>query len=89
MHDLLLKTKWTSTPLADILKTAIEPFDTSGEGRSFIQSSDIEVGSGAVLPLAMVLNELCTNAAKYGALSNANGRVVSPLLSMKHRGNFV
>lgn len=51
------------------------PLDTSGGGRFFIQSSDIEVSSAAVLPLAMVLNELCTNAAKYGALSNASGRV--------------
>jgi len=75
VHDLLLKTNWASTPLAEILKTAIEPFDTSGEGRFFVQSSDIEVSSGAVLPLTMVLNELCTNAAKYGALSNASGRV--------------
>jgi two-component sensor histidine kinase len=75
VHDLLLKTNWTSTALAAILKTAIEPFDTSGEGRFFVQSSDIEVSAGAVLPLAMVLNELCTNAAKYGALSNALGRV--------------
>ncbi len=75
VHDLLLKTNWTSAALAAILKSAIEPFDTSGGGRFFVQSSDIEVSSGAVLPLAMVLNELCTNAAKYGALSNASGRV--------------
>ena len=75
VHDLLLKTNWTSTSLAEILKTAVDPFDTSGEGRFFVQSSDIEVSSGAVLPLAMVLNELCTNATKYGALSNASGRV--------------
>jgi two-component sensor histidine kinase len=75
VHDLLLKTNLSSAPLAEILKTAIEPFDTSGGGRFFVQSSDIEVSAGAVLPLAMVLNELCTNAAKYGALSNANGRV--------------
>jgi two-component sensor histidine kinase len=75
VHDLLLSTRWTSAKLAAILKTAIEPFDTSGGGRFFIQSSDIEVSSAAVLPLAMVLNELCTNAVKYGALSNATGRV--------------
>jgi two-component sensor histidine kinase len=75
VHDLLLKTSWTSAKLAAILKTALDPFDKSGGGRFFVQSSDIEVSSGAVLPLAMVLNELCTNAVKYGALSNAKGRV--------------
>lgn len=74
-HDLLLDTNWTSTPLAAILKIATDPFDTSDVSRFFVQSSDIEVNSGAVLPLAMVLNELCTNAVKYGALSNASGRV--------------
>ncbi len=75
VHDLLLKTSWTSAKLAAILKTATDPYDTSGGGRFFIQSSDIEVSSSAVLPLAMVLNELCTNAVKYGALSNASGLV--------------
>jgi two-component sensor histidine kinase len=75
VHDLLLNTNRRSIALGEILKTAIEPCDTSGEGRFFVQSSDIEVGSGAVLPLAMVLNELCVNAAKYRALSNVNGRV--------------
>ena len=40
-----------------------------------VQSTNMEVSPGAVLPLAMVLNELCTNAVKYGALSNPTGRV--------------
>src|SRR6202011_5465002 len=72
---LLLQTKWTGAKLATILKSAIEPFDAEGGGRFIVQSSNIEVTSAAVLPLAMVLNELCTNAVKYGALSNAGGRV--------------
>jgi two-component sensor histidine kinase len=75
VQDLLLQANWTSAKLATILKTAIDPFDVEGAGRFFVQSSDIEVSAAAVLPLAMVLNELCTNAVKYGALSNAAGRI--------------
>ena len=74
VHDLLLQTNWTSAALADIVKAAIAPFDQGG-GRFMVQSTNMEVSPGAVLPLAMVLNELCTNAVKYGALSNPTGRV--------------
>jgi two-component sensor histidine kinase len=75
VHDLLLQTNWTSARLAAIVKAATDPFDRESGGRFTVQSSSIDVSPGAVLPLAMVLNELCTNAVKYGALSNATGRV--------------
>jgi len=73
VHDLLLRTQWTSATLASIVQTAIEPFDKGA--RFSIESPDIEVSPAAVLPLAMILNELCTNAVKYGALSNNDGTV--------------
>ena len=75
VHDLLLRTRWGSVKLAEILRMATEPFDTPGSGQFLIQSTDIDVASGAALPLAMTLNELCTNAVKYGALSSAEGCV--------------
>jgi two-component sensor histidine kinase len=75
VHDLLLRTSWSSAKLAEILDTAIAPFNTPGAGQFLVQSTDIDVGSGAALPLAMTLNELCTNAVKYGALSSPKGRV--------------
>jgi two-component sensor histidine kinase len=75
VHDLLLQSNWTSAKLAAIVKAATDPFDRDNNSRFIVQSSNIDVSPGAVLPLAMVLNELCTNAVKYGALSNATGRV--------------
>ena len=73
VHDLLLKTNWTSASLESIVRTAIDPFNKGA--RFSVQIPDIDVSPSAVLPLAMILNELCTNAVKYGALSNANGCV--------------
>ena len=73
VHDLLLKTNWTSATLESIVRAAIDPFEKGG--RFSVEIPDIDVSPSAVLPLAMILNELCTNAVKYGALSNAHGHV--------------
>jgi two-component sensor histidine kinase len=75
VHDLLLRTSWGSAKLAALLRMATEPFATPGAGQFLIQSTDIDVASGAALPLVMTLNELCTNAVKYGALSSTEGCV--------------
>lgn len=75
VHDLLLRTSWGTAKLAELLRIATEPFNTPGAGQFLIQSTDIDVASAAALPLAMTLNELCTNAVKYGALSSTEGRV--------------
>jgi two-component sensor histidine kinase len=74
-HDLLLQSNWVSAHLPAIVHASIEPFETPHGKRFFILVTDIDVGPAAVLALAMALNELCTNAVKYGALSNADGSV--------------
>jgi two-component sensor histidine kinase len=74
-HDLLLQARWSSASLADIVQGATEPYDSKGEGRFSIQGPDIKITSGAVITLAMTLNELCTNTTKFGALSVAAGRI--------------
>jgi two-component sensor histidine kinase len=72
-HDLLLQASWSSASLAHIVKGATEPYDS--EGRFSIQGPDFKVASGAVIALAMTLNELCTNTTKFGALSVPAGRI--------------
>jgi two-component sensor histidine kinase len=74
-HDLLLQANWASAKLTDVIHAAIAPFDNDNIQRFVIQEIPVEVGPGAILPLTMSLNELCTNAVKYGALSNATGRI--------------
>jgi two-component sensor histidine kinase len=74
-HDLLLQVNWASAKLTEVIRAAIEPFETPGARRFLVHDSKTEVGPGAVLPITMSLNELCTNAVKYGALSNPAGRI--------------
>ena len=74
-HDLLLQANWSSAKLTEVIRAAIEPFDGREVRRFAVQDTAIEIGAGAVLPLTMSLNELCTNAVKYGALSDNAGRV--------------
>ncbi len=83
-HDLLLEVTWTRAKLTDVIRAAIEPFENHDARRFVVQDPPIEIGPGAILPLTMFLNELCTNAVKYGALSNAGGRVeITPTVDEK------
>jgi two-component sensor histidine kinase len=74
-HDLLMQAQWSSAGLAHIVQGATEPFDSKGTGRFSIQGPDLKITSGAVIALAMTLNELCTNTTKFGALSVPAGRI--------------
>ncbi len=74
-HDLLLQVRWSSASLAHIVTGATEPFDDKGMGKFSIQGPDLKINSGAVIALAMTLNELCTNTTKFGALSTPAGRI--------------
>jgi len=74
-HDLLLQARWANADLANTIRGATEPYDNEGAGRFSIAGPDVKITSGAVIALAMTLNELCTNTTKFGALSVPSGRI--------------
>lgn len=73
-HDLLLKADLKSASLSSIIHGAIEQHNTSA-GRISITGGEVQIIPSSILPLTLILNELCTNATKYGALSRAGGSV--------------
>src|SRR6266852_6966182 len=74
-HDLLLQARWANADLSNTIIGATEPYDGEGAGRVSISGPDIKITSGAVIALAMTLNELCTNTTKFGALSVPAGSI--------------
>ncbi len=73
-HDLLLHAKLKSASLATIVRGAIEPHDTA-LGRISVDGADMDIQPASILPLTLALNELCTNATKYGSLCIPAGGV--------------
>ncbi|MEI9900884.1 MAG: sensor histidine kinase [Hyphomicrobium sp.] len=60
--------------MADLLTILLSPYDGSGDARRIrIASPKMSVGEAASTALALVIHELATNSAKYGALSIASG----------------
>jgi two-component sensor histidine kinase/DNA-binding response OmpR family regulator len=74
-HDLLLQARWANASLEQTIRGATEPYVSIGSGRISIEGPEIPITSGAVIALAMTLNELCTNTTKFGALSVPAGRI--------------
>ena len=74
-HDLLTRKNWEKADLAEIAEAAMAPAREDNGHRVALSGPAIELPPGEAVPIAMILHELCTNALKYGALSNDTGRV--------------
>jgi PAS domain S-box-containing protein len=73
-HGILTAESWTGAEVRRIVEDAVEPHAVE-TGRFEVAGPPARLAPRAALALAMALHELCTNAAKYGALSTAEGRV--------------
>ena len=64
-----------ATTLAALVRTILSPYLTPEHASAIINGPDVPVRGKAVMGIALLLYEMATNAAKYGALSSQNGRV--------------
>lgn len=71
-HDILNHTRWTNASMLEVVKSSTAPFD---HDRISISGPPLILTPKMAISMALAVNELGTNAVKYGALSGTGGRV--------------
>jgi PAS domain S-box-containing protein len=85
-HDLLMQNAWTSVRLDEVIARTLAHHMQCGSDRIHIGGPTVLLPHDPSVALNLVFHELATNAAKYGALSNATGKV-SVTWSLETSGN--
>ena len=80
-HDFVRPHSRSSMPRANpatlhaLVRELLQPYRLDNTDRAEFIGDDVMIDDGAATPLALLFHELATNAAKYGALSRAEGRI--------------
>lgn len=72
-HELLLNGGWEELGLRALIDSELEAY--ADKGQTHVAGQDVILSSRVGQAVGMALHELAINAAKYGALSHADGRL--------------
>jgi two-component sensor histidine kinase len=72
-HDALFRRNWSVVELRRVTEGTLAPLASLGQ--IHLKGPNVQIGPRTTMALSLVLHELATNAAKYGALSTPHGRV--------------
>lgn len=74
-HTMLVAENWRRIALRDLLQSEMASFADGRQERLTCSGPPVDLPSALALSLGLVIHELTTNAAKYGALSTPSGRI--------------
>jgi PAS domain S-box-containing protein len=76
VHSLFVETRWIGAELTTIATQELAPYTREGEAaRVRVEGPQVLLKPDIAQAIAVIVHELATNAAKYGALSTAGGAV--------------
>lgn len=81
-HNLLSESKWAGADMRDTIERVLVPF-RAGQ-KVIVGGPEIVLDARTVTILSMVIQELATNASKYGALAHPDGRVTIEWERVEH-----
>lgn len=74
-HNLLSSEKWQGAELKDVLDRVLKPYLINAPERMKMAGPRVPLSPRLAVVLSMIVHEIATNAAKYGALSNDGGTI--------------
>jgi PAS domain S-box-containing protein len=74
-NDVLVDDAWRGATLSDVAAQVASPYGGADPQRFVLEGPDVRLRPELAVAVTLALHELATNAAKYGALSAASGRV--------------
>ena len=72
-HNLLMQTSWGPTSIVEVIQTEMAPYFENDRRKILLDGPDVVIAPNDALSLGLLIHELVTNAAKFGALSTAAG----------------
>ena len=74
-HNLLSQEKWRGSELEDVVGRVLQPYLLNNPERLKMSGPHVPLSPRLAVVLSMIVHEIATNAAKYGALSNDAGTI--------------
>jgi two-component system CheB/CheR fusion protein len=74
-HNLLADKEWVGTEVGQLIAQTVAPYRSEDGNRITVDGPHLTVRPRVGVALVMILHELATNAAKYGALSVPTGQL--------------
>ena len=72
-HDQLTRSDWTDAPLRTLLFNEVDAYGLRSHDRVKLEGPEVHLAPAAYTCVALVMHEMVTNSAKYGALSDRRG----------------